>query len=280
MKKLFLLLLLVLLMSSCYVDVDPGYVGVRTYKRGDKAGQIEILPVGRHDWKMEVDDTTFPTYRQNYVWTKDPMEGSENDESITFPIEGLTIGVDVGIEFSVISESVDKIYSAYRMDLLGITDGPMRNYVRDSILTQVKDYSNMESFITNNEISTLITKVEADTKAYFKDKGIDISKVYLVGAPRYPQSVVSSIEQKIKSTQVAIQRENELREAEAEAKKQIAKAEGEAKAELERAKASSEANRLLQNSLTKNIIDKLWIEKWDGHLPEVVSDSSVIRTIK
>ena len=39
------------------------------------------------------------------------------DESITFPIEGLTINVDVGIEFSVDAVNVEKIYSEYRQSL-------------------------------------------------------------------------------------------------------------------------------------------------------------------
>lgn len=263
MKRIIMALVAMLLFTSCWVDVDPGYVGVRVWKRGKKAGTIETLPVGRHDWSLTADDTTFPTYKQNYVWTQDRAEGSPNDESIIFPIEGLKIGIDVGIEFSVIQDSVGTIYSEYRMNLEGITDGPMRNYVRDSILNTAKDYTNMEQFISNNEIANLITTVEEKTRLYFNDKGIGVSKVYLVGAPRYPESVVNSIEAKIEATQRAIQRENELREAEAQAKKDIAMAESKA-----------QTNRLLERSLTDRVLKQQWIEKWNGQLPEVITGDS------
>ena len=269
-----LLVLLVAMLSSCWTDVDPGYVGVRIWKRGTKAGQIEVLDVGRHDWAYAADDTFFPTYKQNYVWTKNPAEGSPNDESITFPIEGLTITIDVGIEFEVDKEKVGVIYSEYRQTLEGITDGAMRNYIRDAILSEAKVYNNMEKFITENEIATLIDAVEVNAQSYFAGKGITISQVYLVGAPEYPQSVVTSIEEKIKATQVAIQRENELREAEAAAKKNVAEAQGKADALLATATAEAEANRLLERSLTDGVLQKMWIDKWDGNLPEVMPGDS------
>lgn len=285
MKKFAMLMVLIVVLmatlTSCWVDVDPGYVGVRVWKRGDKAGTIEVLRVGRHDWALRADDTVFPTFKQNYVWTKNPAEGSENDESITFPIEGLEISVDIGVEFSVIPESVGTIYSEYRMKLEGITDGPMRNYIRDAILSEVGDYSNMEQFITKNEISILIKSVEKNTKTYFEDKGIGISKVYLVGAPRYPATVVKSIEAKIEATQKAIQRENELREATAASAKAVVVANGEAQSDLIKAKSQAEANKLLEQSLSDNIIKRMWIDKWNGTLPEIMpGDSNLMISLK
>ena len=43
MKKFIgLMVLLILLLTSCFVDVDPGYVNVRVWKRGSKAGEVEL----------------------------------------------------------------------------------------------------------------------------------------------------------------------------------------------------------------------------------------------
>lgn len=277
MKKVSMVLLLIALMAmllSCS-DVNPGYVGLKIYKRGNNRGEIQTLGVGRYALSYRYDIKIFPTFNQNYVWTKDQNEGSPNDESLTFPIEGLNINIDVGIEFAVDPENVATIYSEYRKDLEGITDGAMRNYVRDAFLSEAQKYTNMEEFITKSQISSMVKEVEVRTNAYFKIRGIIVNKLYLVNSPRYPETVTKSIEEKIKATQVAIQRENELREAEAEAKKKVAEAEGEAQSKLARAKAEAEANKLLERSVTPIILQKMWIEKWDGKLPEYMTEKAL-----
>ncbi len=270
MKKVLITMIAILAITSC-AKVEPGYVALRVWTLGKKAGEIDTLGVGRYSLGVQKEYHKFPVFKQNYVWTKDMAEGSPVDESITFPIEGLTINIDVGIEFSIDSENVAKIYSEYRKTLEGITDGPLRNYVRDSTLDVAKNYHNMEQFISKNEISDMMDKVEVSVQSYFTPKGILVEKIYLVGAPRYPQSVISSIEEKIKATQRAIQRENELREAEAEAKKKVAQAEGDAQAQVARARAEAEANALRQKSYTEEVLRAMWIERWDGKLPQTVT---------
>ena len=78
-------------------------MGVKVYLLGgDKGIDQEILGVGRYwiGWNEEL--YLFPTFQQNYVWTKDKTEGSPTDESITFQTkEGLSINTDVGISLSV-----------------------------------------------------------------------------------------------------------------------------------------------------------------------------------
>jgi regulator of protease activity HflC (stomatin/prohibitin superfamily) len=80
--------------------------------------------------------------------------------------------------------------------------------------------------------------------------------------------------------QRAEQRENELREAEAEAKKQIAKAKGEAQSKIVAATAEAEANEKLSKSITKKLIQLKFLEKWNGVLPKVTSDKDFILDLK
>lgn len=49
----------------------------------------------------------------------------------------------------------------------------------------------------------------------------------------------------------------------------IAQAEADAQAKLIAAQAESEANKLLEKSLTDKILQEMYLEKWDGKLPEV-----------
>ena len=51
----------------------------------------------------------------------------------------------------------------------------------------------------------------------------------------------------------------------------IAQAEAEAKAKVVAAEAEAKANELLEKSLTENILREMYIDKWDGKLPDVVA---------
>ncbi|MBQ8729957.1 MAG: hypothetical protein IJY81_02030, partial [Lachnospiraceae bacterium] len=75
--------------------------------------------------------------------------------------------------------------------------------------------------------------------------------------------------------------EQELLKAQTEAKQAavIAQAEQEAakisaETEVIKAEAQKKANELLQQSLTKELLQKLWIEKWNGELPMYSGDSN------
>lgn len=52
------------------------------------------------------------------------------------------------------------------------------------------------------------------------------------------------------------------------------RAEEEAQAAINKAKGEAEAQRLQQQTLTDELLRKMWIEKWDGSLPDVVTDDS------
>jgi len=64
--------------------------------------------------------------------------------------------------------------------------------------------------------------------------------------------------------------------AEYENQTKVAQAEAEAKAKLIAAEAEAKSNELLEQSLTDKILREMYINKWDGKLPSVVSDGSLI----
>ena len=68
--------------------------------------------------------------------------------------------------------------------------------------------------------------------------------------------------------QSALKAENQVKEAEANAKIEIAKAEGSAKAMRIKADAEAYYNRTISASLSQMIVQEDWIEKWDGKLPQ------------
>jgi len=61
--------------------------------------------------------------------------------------------------------------------------------------------------------------------------------------------------------------QNEKQKVIADANKEIEKAKGTAQSITIRAEAQSKANDILNKSLTPLLIQKMYVEKWDGQLP-------------
>ena len=271
MKKSSIVLLLIATMfgmsfTSCD-RVEAGYVGVKVNLLGESKGvQQEVLGVGRYwiGWNEEL--YLFPTYQQNYVWTKDNTEGSPTDESITFQTkEGLSINTDVGISLSVDPDHVSVLFQKYRKGIDEITRVYVRSMVRDAFV-RLASSREVETVYGVGK-AKLVEDVESSMREQLLPLGIKLDRIFLVGDLRLPDVVLKAINAKIAATQQAQQRENELREAKAEAEKTIAKADGAASARLKEANAEAESNRLIQKSITPELIQYEIARRWDGKLP-------------
>lgn len=269
--------------------VKAGYVGVKVYLLGGKKGvSQEELGVGRYWIGFNEELYRFPTFTQNYVWTKDPAEGSKNDESILFQTsEGMSVGTDVGISYNVRSDMVGSIFQKYRRGIDEITDTFLRNMVRDAFV-KVGSTKSIEDVYGSGK-TEIIAEVEQMVRDQVDEIGINVERIYLIGKMRLPKGVVVALNAKIAATQKAQQRENEVAEAiaaaekgvataegakreavlKAEANKQerILAAEGEAESIELRANAQAEANRKLAESLTPELIEYERVKKWNGTVP-------------
>lgn len=85
-----------------------------------------------------------------------------------------------------------------------------------------------------------------------------------------------TFEQAVEKKMVA---EQEKLKADYENEKKLAKAEADAKAKLIAAEAEKQANELLEKSLTPQILQEMYLDKWDGKLPQVVTDGEMIMQI-
>lgn len=103
---------------------------------------------------------------------------------------------------------------------------------------------------------------EALDEKYSKDVVV-INKVVINGAD-FEDSYSKAIAKKQKA-------QLEAEEQEILNKKNIAKAEAEAEVKIKNAEAESKANKMLEKSLTDNVIKSQYIEKWDGKMPSVVT---------
>jgi regulator of protease activity HflC (stomatin/prohibitin superfamily) len=257
MKKLGLVLLMAFGIFGCN-NVPQGYVGVLVKTMGSNKGvENEVAGVGRYWAQPGVDLYLFPTFQQNYVWTASAHEGSPVNEEMTFQdIDGTNISADVGIAYQIDVDKVAKLFSTYRLGIEEITHAQLRNIVRN-------EFSNAAGKMHVSEIigaqkEDLLKAVTKAVNAQTEPVGIHVINLYAVGAMRPPQGVTDALNAKIQATQKAMQVENEVAEAKAQAEKAIAIARGEA-----------EANRLKTASITPQLIQYEALQKWNGTLPMV-----------
>lgn len=275
LRNLFFLIvsLAVLFGTTGCQKVPAGYAGVKVYLLGgDKGVDHEELGVGRYWIGMNEDLFLFPLFTQNYPWTKDPQEGSENDESITFQTkEGLEVNADIGISYHINPQKVSDVFVKYRRGIDEITDTFLRNMVRDAFVQEASILP-VESVYGEGK-AKLIDDVQDSIAEQVKPIGIEVEKIYYIGSLRLPPTVVQSLNAKIQATQKAQQRQNEVAEATADANKVREKAKGDADAITYKAKAEANRINVLGEALRKNpeVVKLNMIDKWNGVLPNVLS---------
>lgn len=255
--------------------VPAGHVGVKVYLLGGSKGvDSEELSVGRYWIGMNEQLYIFPTYMQNYTWTREPDATGTEDESISFQtVEGMTANADVGISYQLDPTKINKIFQTYRRGVDEITDTFLRNMVRDALVKQAS--TKPIEYIYGAGKADLMQAVQADVQKQVQDIGIKIDKIYWIGEIRLPQTVIDSINAKNAATQMAQQRQNEVAQARAEAEKKVAEAKGEADSILLKAKSQAEANKILSSSITPELVQYRALDKWDGVLPRMTGNSAV-----
>lgn len=277
MHKLILGVLM-LALAACS-KVPAGNVGVKVYLLGGSKGvDTEELGPGRYYIGINEELFLFPTFTQNYTWTKSPIDENSDgdlsdsdriDESITFQtVEGLSVNSDVGISYTVDPTKVSVLYQKFRKGIAEITDGYIRNIVRDALVTSAS--SRPIETVYGAGKAALIQDVEERVRKQIKPFGILLERLYWAGDFRLPPSVTASINAKIEATQMAQRRRNEVEQAKAEADKQIEAARGEAESKLTIAKAEADAIRIKGGALSENpkLVELSAIEKWNGQMPQ------------
>lgn len=264
MIKKLLWLLLFLIVINCS-KVPAGYVGVKVYLLGSNKGvDSEELKTGIYWIGINEELFLFPTFTKNYVWTQGKDEGSEGDESINIQTkEGLTVNADVGIQFRIDPDKANEIFQKYRKGIDEITDIVLRNAVRDT-LNQLASNMSSEAIYGVGRVE-LIEKTTERIQKDFSPSGILVEKIYWTGNMRLPPKIKEALDAKIEAIQRSEQRENELREAVAQA-------------QIDKAKAEGTANKIKMESqqLTPLMVQKMFIEKWDGKLPQYITGGNTL----
>ena len=184
----------------------------------------------------------FPTFTQ--VKDYEPFHVNAKD--------GSEFTVDPTFSYYVNKDMVPQIFSQYRRNLAELENGYIRNIIMDSYRIIANQFSS-DSLISNRQLFE--TRIQTMLQEELSKEGFIFQQ--LTSNLTAPQSLKDAIDAKNRTTQEAYQAENKLRQAEAEAKAKIIAAEAEKK-----------VNDLKASALTPLIIQQMYIEKWDGKLPQ------------
>jgi hypothetical protein len=182
------------------------------------------------------------------------------------------IGIYVGMNCTAMIEEKDAAKFLYRYNntsLETIIDTDIKKMVEDRFNVETAKYISTELGAKKGEIMDAVKSYVVD---YFKEYGITITVLGLKEDISYENpEIQKAIDAKFASEQELVIQQNK-NEA------NIAKAEAEAQAILIAAEAQAKANDLLEKSLSDGVLQKMYYEKWNGILPEVMlsDDSSVM----
>lgn len=259
MKKFLLLGAACCALAACG-RVEPGHVGIKVNQYGSSAGvDSEVLGVGTYFTPWGVHIYEYPVFTNTYTFTKNEKEGSGDNEEFNFQDKsGLALAADIGVSFSADPSRATVLFQKYRTGMDQIVSGPLRNAIRDALITRAAGLQVDDIYGPGNAV--LLANVQNDVQRYFSPYGLRVERLFWAGNVRVPDTVLEQINARIANEQHALAAQAQVATVQAEAQQRIAQAEGEAKAIQVQGDALRTNPQVLQQKA---------IEKWDGKMPQV-----------
>lgn len=265
MKKLLIMSATCIALAGCG-QVHPGHVGIKVNQFGSNAGVSDnVLGVGTYFTPMGTNIYEYPVFTNTYTYSVNANEGKNaSDESFNFQDKsGLALAADIGVSYSVDPSKASVLFQKYRVPSDQIVSGPLRNAIRDSLITRASGLNIDEVY--GPKKAELLALVQTDAQRYFAPFGLRVERLFWAGNVRMPEAVLAQINQRIANEQHALAAQAQVATVQAEAQQRIADAEGKAKA------LQVEGDML---SAHPQVLQLRAIEKWNGELPQVTSGAT------
>lgn len=254
------------LVASCS-KVPAGHTGVVVNMMGsDKGVALQEATTGYKFLTPNEELFLFPTFNQNF----DVGVASFQDR------DGMTISAPLGLTIRAKEGSAPLLFKTYRKGMDEIVGVNVPQVLKNELNNAGSKLRAEEVYGPGKE--AFIKSIETKLQEHFEPKGIVIESLYLTGEISLPAPVKEALNRKIEATQKAQQRENELRQTQAEAAKEVAAAEGAKQAAILRAEGEAQALNIKGKALQNNqgVVELNAIEKWDGKLPVYMTSGSVV----
>ena len=266
-----------ILLLLCTTKVPAGYVAVQYNMNGGV--KDEVLSQGFHVVSPTVRTTLYTVGLEQSYLTSDNRGDSEDDESFSASSsEGKAIQIDLTFTYQYQPENVVGVFNRFR----GQSGKDVRDsFIKPNIISWTKEVvaKYKVSDILGAERANINVAMTDYLSNKFEPYGITISNVSLINV-EVDEETREAINAKITAQQNAetqnINNQTAIDKAKADAEVATTNAQAKADARMIEAEAEANANKMLEQSLTENILKQRYIEKWNGELPKVSGDSSLI----
>lgn len=260
-SAIVLILFLLFVPVSCE-RIDAGHEGIKVNLYGDNKGVGDVSLCTGMVWYNPYTTQVYeyPTFAQTVDF--EPFEVNSKD--------GTKFTVDPSMIVKIKDGESPLIFKKYRKDLQDVINGSLYIYVKDAARIVFNKYT-ADSIVSYREM--VDKSFDEYVRNAFAKESFTLEQ--LTPGISYPKSYEDAINAKNKAIQDEMRIANEVKVAEA----QTRKAEAEAKKRIVAAQAEAEANRLRTQTLTPQVLEKAWIDKWDGKLPVYGTVPSMFRDI-
>ena len=260
------IVIVIILICMCSVRVPAGYVAVQYDLNGGV--RDKVLTQGWHLISPTVHTTKYTVGIEQSYLTKDKKGDSDDDERFSASSkEGKDIDVDLTFTYQYKPEDVKDVFVRFK----GQSGKEVRDtFIKPNIISWTKEV------LAKYEVADIIgaerANINHDLTEYIAQKfqpyGISISNVSLINLE------VDDKTAEVINNKIAAQQEAETQKIKNQTKVDKAKADAEAK--MIEAEAEAKSNQLIQKSLTDGVLKQQYIEKWDGKLPQVTSEGTMM----
>lgn len=256
-----ILAVVLFIVSSSFVIIPTGYTGVRI-----TFGQVDEVTVQNgFNWKLPFVQSVEVVNNKQQDISFDGQVWSETSERTAIYYENITVTYQINPEKSAwIYANV----SSYKDALVS------QNLVSSAIKASSKSLSDADA--TNRSViePLAMENIQKSLDEKYGGNVVYISKVTINNADfedSYNAAIAAKQRAQLEAEQQAIENQRAIDKAAADAEVTRTTAEARAQAKLIAAEAEAQANELLERSLTEMILRQMYIEKWDGQLPNFVA---------
>lgn len=254
LKTIVLFTILIFSLSACE-RIDAGCEGIKVNLYGDDKGVGNVSLCTGMVWfnPFTTQIYEYPTYVQTIDYEPFTINAKDGSE----------FTVDPTVSLKVIDGKSPEVFKKYRKELFEVVNGTLYNYVKDAFRVQLNNFST--DYIVSNRDS-IENAIESYLAQNLNKENFQLEQ--LTSGLKYPQTIVDAVNAKNKAVQDAQRALNEVEVTKAEAEKMLVAA-----------RAEKEANELRNKALTPAVLEKMWIEKWDGKLPVYGEVPTLFRNI-
>jgi len=239
--------------TALFIEKIPnGYVGVVYSPNGGV--QDETLGQGWHLVGLFDKVTIYPV-RMQTVNYKDIQVATSDGKNVT---------IDFAYNYSIQPDKVVDVFNKFGpITVEQIEESYLRTRLWDAGRKAIAKYSVIDTY--GEKSSEAAVSVQSLFYEDIVELGFIVDNLTL-GVPKPDASTQAAIDKRVEAAQELERKQIELKIAEAEAEKKKIEAQG-----------ISDYNEIIKKSISPEVIQNKWIEKWDGIMPKATGSNQLIQ---